>query len=460
MRPAPRTVPIERASSADLVMRAMEARSAVPQHVAVVLLLEPGGAGPGELAHLLRTRAAGIPRLRQRLVPVPPGCGRPVWVDVPQLDAGAHLRYLPCPPPWDEPALLGLVAELVGERLPTDRPLWAAAVVPGLAGGRTGVVLVVHHVVADGLGGQAVLAGLLDPRPGDGGPAVPAPSTPQARPGWGSLAADALRADRARLGQLPATWRDLRRSLRAAGGLRAEPAARCSLLARTGGATRLAVARTDLAAIRAAAHRHGATVNDAVLAAVGGALGTVLGKRGETVDTVRVAVMVSARRTAAPDQLGNQVTPLLVDVPAGGAPDDRLRQVAGRVARARDQATGPSVVTVLGPAFRWAARAGLHQLLMRHQRRMHTLVSDVTGPAAPVTLGGRRVAAMTPVAVGESGNITLGFVVLSYAGVLTVTVVGDSRVGDLPVLAGALQAELDALAGPAARAAGRPRPTA
>lgn len=430
-------------------MRAMEARSPNPQHVGAVLLLDRGDAGPAELTRVLRTRAAAIPRLRQRLVPVPPGCGRPVWLDAPAFDAGAHVRHLPCPPPGDEQSLLDLAASVVGERLPPDRPLWAAVVVTGVAGDRVGLVVVVHHVVADGLGGLAVLTGLLDPRPGDGGAAGPAPHPRPDRPARGRLVADALRSDRARLARLPATWRDLRRAVGAGGGLRAEPAAPCSLLARTVGGTRLAVARTDLAGLRAAAHRDGGTVNDAVLAAVGGALGTVLQERGETVDTFRAAVMVSARRAASPGELGNQVTPLLVGVPAAGPPHARLGRVAGTVARAREQATGPSVVTVLGPAFRWAARAGIYRMLMVRQRRMHTLVSDVRGPAEPVTLAGRPVSAIIPVAVGESGNVTVSFVALSYAGTLTVTVVADSSVPDLPLLAGALQAELTALVGPA-----------
>ncbi len=448
MRPTGSPAPIERASSADLVMRAMDARSPDPQHVGAVLLLEPGGAGSDEPARVLRARAARIPRLRQRLVPLPPGFGRPVWLETPGFDAGAHIRALRCPAPGDEQALLDLAASLVGERLPPDRPLWSAAVVTGLAGGRTGVVLVVHHALADGLGGLAVLAGLLDPPAGDVERAGPTPTTPTApggRPPWGRLLADALRTDRAALARLPATWRELRRALRAGGGLRAEPAAACSLLAPASGGTRLAVARADLEALRTAAHRHGGTVNDAVLSSVGGALAALLRRRGETVDTFRVAVMVSARRTASTGELGNQVTPLLVGVPAEGPPAARLARITGAVARAREQATGPSVVTVLGPVFRWTARAGLYRLFMRRQRRLHTLVSDVRGPAEPAALAGRPVSAIVPVAVGEPGNVTVSFVVLSYAGTLTVSVVGDSSVPDLAVLAGALQAELDAL---------------
>lgn len=37
---------------------------------------------------LLADRVRGVPRLRQRLVRVPPGCGRPVWVDDADFDLG------------------------------------------------------------------------------------------------------------------------------------------------------------------------------------------------------------------------------------------------------------------------------------------------------------------------------------------------------------------------------------
>ncbi len=454
MRPGPDVAPIERATSADLVMRAIDARSPAPQQLGAVLLLDPGArTDPAELGRVLARRAAAVPRLRQRLVPVPPGCGRPIWLDVPDTDADAHVRHLRCPGTGDEQSLLDLAASVVAHRLPPERPLWAAVVVSGLADGRTGVILVVHHVLADGLGGLAVLACLLDPGPGvaDGTPARPGPRD---RPPWHRLAADALRSDLAAVRRMPAVRRDLRRAVQAGGGLRSAPATPCSLLARTGGRSRLAVVRADLPGVRAVAHRYGATVNDVVLCAVAGALHTLLQRRGETVDVFSVAVMVSARRSAGPAELGNRVTPLLVGVPGDGPPAERLRRIAGAVGRAREQATGPPVVSVLGPVFRWAARCGLYRIYLRHQRRLHTLVSNVRGPAEAVTLAGLPVSAIVPVALGEPGDVTVSFVVLSYADALTVTVVADAGVPDLPVLAGVLQAEFDALVGgPAARPA-------
>ena len=51
-----------------------------------------------------------------------------------------------------------------------------------------------------------------------------------------------------------------------------------------------------------------------------------------------------------------------------------------------------------------------------------------------------------PLAVGESGNVTVSFLVFSYAGTLSVTVMADpDRVPELRDLTAALQSELDVL---------------
>jgi Wax ester synthase-like Acyl-CoA acyltransferase domain len=76
-------------------------------------------------------------------------------------------------------ALLDVAAAVIGEPLPRSRPLWSAVFVTGLAGGGTGLVIVVNHVLADGIGGLAVLASLVDEGPGlppAGTAAVPFPA--------------------------------------------------------------------------------------------------------------------------------------------------------------------------------------------------------------------------------------------------------------------------------------------
>ena len=72
-------------------------------------------------------------------------------------------------------------------------------------------------------------------------------------------------------------------------------AAPCSLNQPTRSRRRLAVVRADIATLGAAAHRHGATTNDAILVAVAGALNQVLMGRGEDVGTLVVTMPVSGQ---------------------------------------------------------------------------------------------------------------------------------------------------------------------
>src|SRR6478609_2970764 len=77
-------VPIERASAADLALMAMESGGVVPEHLGAVLVLDAGPGSDVESARrALAERVRAVPRLRQRLVRVPAGCARPVWVDDP-----------------------------------------------------------------------------------------------------------------------------------------------------------------------------------------------------------------------------------------------------------------------------------------------------------------------------------------------------------------------------------------
>ncbi|WP_034510744.1 wax ester/triacylglycerol synthase domain-containing protein [Blastococcus sp. URHD0036] len=429
---------MNRADPADLAMRSMGGQP--PMQLAAVLVLAPGAAGPGEVAQVLIQRLGALRRLRRRLVRVPPGGGRPVWVDDPGADPARHVRQFPCPPPGDEQALLDLATELVSEPLPADRPAWAATVVPGLRGDRTGVVVVLSHIVADGIGGLGLLGAVVDGAP----PAGPEPV--EIRPPYPVLAAEAMRSR----GRALLRWRTglpaLRDAVRAAGGPQLPRALDCSLLAPTGPRRRAAALRVDLGRLRASAHRAGGTVNDALLIAVAGALGGLLCTRGEAVDPVLVTVVVSARRVVGPDDAGNANTPLVVAVPVAGSAAERLRAFAGTVRAARDSATGPSLPALLGPLFRLLAATGAYRWYLRHQRRFHTLVSNVPGPDHPLALAGRTVERILPLAVGEAGNVTVAFGALSYAGALTVTAVADpDRVPDLPVLMTALRQQFDAL---------------
>jgi diacylglycerol O-acyltransferase / wax synthase len=140
------------------------------------------------------------------------------------------------------------------------------------------------------------------------------------------------------------------------------------------------------------------------------------------------------------------VTPMLVEIPTSGAVRERLAQVEAAVRAHKAAATGPPPIAIMGGLFRVVARLGGYRFYMNHQRRFHTLVTHVRGPEEPLTIDGRLVREAIPVAIGERGNITVSFEVLSYAGMLTITVIVDPERGpDLDDLIRRLQHELDSI---------------
>jgi WS/DGAT/MGAT family acyltransferase len=371
-----------------LAFLAMESGK-VPQQFAVILLLDRSDdLSLSDLQQVISDRILAVPRLRQRLIKVPPGCGRSVWVDEADFTIDRHIRVVSCRAPGDEPALYDTALSVIMDRLPRDAPLWLIVLITDLANGAAAVVVVLHHVLADGLGGVNVLAALLDP----GAPPA-AVSFPRVSPTRASLARDAWRTRLIGIGRAAGSARSLRRSMFAGGGFRPARATPCSLVQQTGPRLRMAVVRLDREMLRAAAHRKGGTTNDAVLVAVGGALHQLLLSRGESVDPIAVTVPVSGRRPGGGPAIGNSVSPMLVDVPARGDVAERLAQVEAAVRAHKAAATGPAPIAILGGVFRFLARIGGYRLYMNHQHRFHTLVTHVRGPAEPVTLAGHQVSA-------------------------------------------------------------------
>jgi diacylglycerol O-acyltransferase / wax synthase len=412
----------------------------VGEQIGVILRFEePTGLEVVDVRRLIARRIAAVPRLRQRLVGVPFGCGRPIWVDHNAFDIADHVGSVRCPEPGDDRALMDAAVALVAAPLPRSAPLWSATLVTGLSRGGAALVVVLHHVLADGVGGLGVLAGLVDQAP-----SPPEVAFPRPRPSVLLLAVDAMCDKWRGVRRGIETLRLLRISTAASGGLRPAPAARCSLIHRTGTRVRLDVVSADHAALRSAAHSHGATVNDALLVAVSGALHRVLLDRGESLDSFAIAIPVSIRAADSP-AFGNMVSPSLVSVPAVGLPADRLRRVHCEMSARK--ATAPPPIALLGWLFRRLAALGGYRWYMGHQRRFHTLVSYVHGPVEQVDFGGYPIAAAIPVAVGGMGNVTVYFEVLSYAGTLTVTVISDpDHFPDPQNLTAALRDELGLVA--------------
>lgn len=451
--------------SADDLMSLATERGTTPTQVGAVLFLDTSGragsaTGPGivsapeldaaQVVEQLARRLPGVPRLRQRLVSVPFGCGRPIWVDDPEFDVSRHVRVVVCPAPGGEQAVLDLAGAMLVRPLPRSRALWAATLVTGVGEHQAALVIVFHHVLADGVAGLAVLAGLVDGAgSGAGAPGAAGSGFPRPRASVRRLAVDAWARRLGSLRRMPALLHRLGDAvveLRSVRWTRLRPT---SLNAPTGPRRRFATVTVPLHGIRAAGRAQGATVNDVVLTAIGGALHRLLASRGEHEDRFIISVPFSERRGATAGELGNRSGVIPIRVPGAGDPARRLRFVAEGTLRAKRSAPG-ATTALLGPFFRVLARTGLFQWFVDRQRLIHTFVSNLRGPEQRLSIFGCPVTAIVPLSAA-TGNVTVSFAVLSYAGRLTITLIADpDACPDLAALRGLLAEELAALAALAA----------
>jgi hypothetical protein len=231
---------VDRTSAAD-VMELVCDVSGTSMQIAVVLVLQ-GAVDLGSARQALNVRIQAVPRMRQRLIATPFGCGRQIWVDDPTFAIASHVRSVRCPAPGDEQALLDVVADTITHRLPPDKPLWAATLVTGLAERGTALVVVFHHVLTDGIGGLAILGRLADGAPGAFDPGFPRRS-PSRRELLLNASVDRARAVR----RLPTAISHLHAAATEIGARRHVTAApRCSLNSPIGSRRALAVVRADL----------------------------------------------------------------------------------------------------------------------------------------------------------------------------------------------------------------------
>ena len=180
-----------------------------------------------------------------------------------------------------------------------------------------------------------------------------------------------------------------------------------------------------------------------VLAAVAGALRTLLAARGEQLGEVTITVPVAARRAATGGELGNQIGIMPVTVPAAGDLGARVTRTAEITRERKSPARGASAALFV-PAFLLLARTGLLRWFTNHQRVVQTFVTNLRGPQDPLPFGGAAVREIIPIPA-TSGNVTVTFAASSYAGTLRITILSDpDRMPDAPALAAALRQELTA----------------
>lgn len=402
-------------------------------------------------AMLMERMVGEFPRFRDRPEQAHLPFGRAHWVPDEGFDVDRHLLEVHLDGPADTAALQRYVGDQMAIPLPLDRPLWQVHHVVGFEGG-SAVLFRIHHAVADGMALTRLLLVLTDAGPEIGftpqvSGATPAPGLrarvgglvhegvdalthPGKVVGWGTAAVKDA-AHLAHLADLPVKDEH-------------------SVLNQPLGARKLATWSRPLSldAVKAVGRAHGATVNDVLVAAVGGAFRTYLGERGEEPRDVRVMVPVDTRPPdkPLPRDLGNAFGLLFVDVPAGTAdPGERLARVRAQTQQLK---RSPEAVVTIGVLAGMGAAPGLLEdfTLAYFVTKVSGVVTNVPGPREPVYFAGQEVAGVIGW-VPRAGDLSFGVSIFSYAGSVTVGVAVDATVmPDPQAWVAAFEAEIDALA--------------
>jgi diacylglycerol O-acyltransferase len=199
----------------------------------------------------------------------------------------------------------------------------------------------------------------------------------------------------------------------------AVPATTSSLNGPIGQYRRYAVGRARLVDVLFVARHFHVSVNDVVLAAIGGAFRSLLLERGErpAAHAIRTLVPVSVRPPGERGTHDNRISLMLPFLPVDGAdPVRRLKTVHEYMTQLKDskEAEAGEAMTTLAahepyPPISWGIRLASHL----PQHTISTVTTNVPGPREPLYLLGRRIVEILPY-VPIALRLRTGVSVLTY----------------------------------------------
>ncbi len=404
-----------------------------------------------EISQRIEDRLSTIAILRRRVIRVPFDLGQPILVDDPEFDLSFHVVRRAVPSPGSAVELEALVARIMATPLAPDRPLWEISVVEGLEGGRTALVIKLHHALSDGVAGVTEFAGLFDleasPGPVEVPPAPePAGPIPSALDMLTRSSSELLRRPGAILEAIGSSLERLAERVdevmgategsgapsHGAGLLDAPQTALSGTISH---ARRFVRLHLSLPAVKEAARRHSGTVTDFAVSITGGALRRLLSERDQAPGQDLVAfVPVNIRVPGTTGELGNRISARLVPLDSEVLdPLERLDAVVKRSASAKacaEPASDPvnDMAEAAGPAL--ASLAGkvvsAFELFDHLPSGANVIISSVPGPPVPLYCAGERierVAPIGPLMFNQGINVTL----MSYCDYLELGVLACAR---------------------------------
>ena len=406
-------------------------------------------------------------RFRQRIVAKRSRFGRPYWEDDPNFDPGAHIHRIALPAPGDHSVLQAMVSDLMSMQLDLAKPLWHFHVIEGYEGGRSVLLVRLHHAIADGIALVQVLLAMADTeRDAPAGGEAPAQRKPR---GWSPLA-PVVRPARA---ALKLTQRTVGTAVKTGVTVVRNPEYLVDM-ARTGSDVALTTGRVLLMApdpqtvykgklvvrktaawsdpipldeVKLIGRAVGGTVNDVVMSAATGAMRRYMLSRGEPVKDLnfRAVIPFNLRKPSRRIELGNKFGLVFLSLPIGIAdPVDRLRELKQRMDALKDTAEPIVTFGILGLIGLLPNR--LEDIVVEIFGKKGTLVmTNVPGPRQQLYLAGAPIGEMM-FWVPQSGRLGLGISILSYNNQVMIGVASDSSlVPDPETIVAGFHEELEAL---------------
>jgi diacylglycerol O-acyltransferase / wax synthase len=443
-------------TAADLAWWRMQSPANPMTITAVINFAEPL---PREaLVQLLTREFADQPRFQQCVVD--PKVGRAYWQDVAGFRVADHILPVQLPAGAGRVDLERLVSRLMTEPLPDDRPHWQCHFIENFQGGSS-VVVRVHHVIGDGISLVQLLLSFAEPADL---PPHPLPTSPT---GAGANLHYEPQVDVPKLptvaGSRSPTIRgedrqgraQSRSALKMAGGvvtslarladLRSDPDT--SLRGELGGQKRAAWSEAiPLESVRAMGKATGGTINDVLLSAVAGALGSYLSSRRDHIEGITLRAIVPVNLRASEDvELGNKFGLVFLPLPVGEK--DPVERVAATKRNMDALKQSPEALVIFGlmRALGNTAAGLMITAVKLLSRRGSAVMTNVPGPRTKLRLAGAIIDSFM-FWVPQSGSVGLGVSVLSYAGSVRIGIAADAeRVPDPEALVAAFHEALEDL---------------
>ncbi len=464
----------EKMSTVDTAWLRMDSSGNLMMIVSVLMFDQP--LDMARFRHTMKRRFLSYRRFRSRVVQDVTGA----WWEEQQVDLDDHIVHSRLPSvrgAGNKQALEQMVGELSATALDQGRPLWQIHVVDNCVGEdgkvRQGVIIRIHHCIADGIALVGVLLSMFDATRGaslEGAPIEDDTHQDEssdeseddingadADNAWTQLLQPVTKTTITAINLSTSMMTKYLLTLAESNKMVARLAEVAHISGKlTQDAIKLMAMVEDtrtslkgkplgnkcvawseplpLGEIKVVGKVLGASINDVLMSSVAGAIGAYLRSKGEAVAEdagLRAMVPVNLRKSSREEKLGNAFGLVPLILPIGMEdPLARLHEVHKRMDELKGGYQALVAMAVLG-VLGATPRQMQNEIQNYFAKKATAVMSNVPGPQAPLYLAGSQLDQIM-FWVPQSGDIGVGVSILSYNGGVQFGIVTDDAVAEDP----------------------------